>query len=289
MPEQRRISLEHIDSYSPLQEGRQVQSGQLSGNRCKQCNWEAFLQCTSQEASKLSPPLLPRPSKPTWVCKEAQTVDHIFTLDTCISKYIKQGKRLNSGFIDFKKAFDSIQREALLFKSSQLNIKRKFFDCIHHMYSHSKAKIKMTGKLSEAIKVQVGTEQGHPMSPELFKIFLLDLSKELNDAIGHSTQTPKLNNTSLSHLLWADDLVLLALDRSSLQHLINVVHHFCNRWGLEVNKGKTAILVFKKSGRLLRKASVSNTGISTFLLTKLIVTWASQSPSVGRSQKLWTY
>ena len=139
---------------------------------------------------------------------------------------------------------------ALLFKLSQLNIKGKFFDCIHHMYSHSRAKIKMMGK------VQVGTEQGHPMSPELFKIFLLDLSKELNDAIGHSTQTPELNNTSLSHLLWADDLVLLALDRTSLQHLINFVHHFCNRWGLEVNIGKTAILVFNKSGRLLKESLI---------------------------------
>ena len=196
----------------------------------------------------------PDPPNQLGFCKEAQTVDHIFTLETCISKYIKQGKRLYSCFIDFKKAFDSVQREALLFKLSQLNIKGKFFDCIHHMYSHSRAKIKMMGKLSEAIKVQVGTEQGHPMSPELFKIFLLDLSYELNNTIGNTIQTPELNNTSLSHLLWADDLVLLALDRTSLQHLINVVHHFCNRWGLEVNIGKTAILVFNKSGRLLKES-----------------------------------
>ena len=101
-----------------------------------------------------------------------------------------------------------------------------------------------------------GYRTGTPnaMSPELFKIFLLDLSKELNDAIGHSTQTPELNNTSLSHLLWADDLALLALDRTSLQHLIYVVHHLCNRLGLEVNIGKTAILVFNKSGRLLKES-----------------------------------
>ena len=221
----------------------------------------------------------PDPPNQLGFCKEAQTVDHIFTLDTCISKYIKQGKRLYSCFIDFKKAFDSVQREALLFKLSQLNIKGKFFDCIHHMYSHSTAKIKMLGKLSKAIDVQVGTEQGHPMSPELFKIFLLDLSYELNHAIGNTIQTPELNNTSLSHLLWADDLVLLALDRTSLQHLINVVHRFCTRWGLEVNIGKTAILVFNKSGRLhSRRASASNTGTLTSPQIKLTVIWGSLSP-----------
>ena len=194
----------------------------------------------------------PDPTNQLGFCKEAQTMDHIFTLDTCISKYTKQGNRLYSCFIDFRKAFDSVQREALLFKLSQLGIKGKFFDCIHHMYSQSTAKIKMLDKLSQAIAVKVGTEQGHPMSPELFKIFLLDLSHELNNVAGQSIQIPTLNSTSLSHLLWADDLVLLALDRSSLQQLINVVYNFCSRWGLQVNLGKTAILVFNKSGRQLK-------------------------------------
>ncbi|KAL5260786.1 hypothetical protein ACHWQZ_G010815 [Mnemiopsis leidyi] len=127
----------------------------------------------------------PDPPNQLGFCKEAQTVDHIFTLDTCISKYIKQGT------------------------SNVL---------------------------------------------ELFKIFLLDLSHELNNAIGNTMQTPELNNPSLSHLLWADDLVLMALDRTSLQHLNNVVHHFCTRWCLEVNIDKTAILVFNKSGRLIKES-----------------------------------
>ena len=87
----------------------------------------------------------PDPPNQLGFCKEAQTVDHIFTLDTCISKYIKQGKRLFSCFLDFKRAFDSVQREALLFKLSQLNIKGKFFSsstvstiCTHILEPRSK-------------------------------------------------------------------------------------------------------------------------------------------------------
>ena len=195
----------------------------------------------------------PDPPNQLGFCKEAQTADHIFTLSTCIEKYLGAKKRIYSCFIDFKKAFDSVSREALLYKLANLGIEGRFLDCIKHMYSNSKAKIKLLGKLSNALDVLVGTEQGHPMSPELFKIFLLGLSDELNSTT--DTHVPELNNVSISHLLWADDLVLLALDGQSLQKLINVVHNFCTKWGLSVNISKTAILIFNSSGRLLKEST----------------------------------
>ena len=53
-------------------------------------------------------------------------------------------------------------------------------------------------------------------------------------------------------LLWADDLVLLALNKESLQNLLNVLHEYCVEWGLTVNMKKTAIMVFNKAGRTLK-------------------------------------
>ena len=50
-------------------------------------------------------------------CKDAQSSDHIFTLTTCVDKYVQKAKsRLYSCFVDYAKAFDSVCREALLFK-----------------------------------------------------------------------------------------------------------------------------------------------------------------------------
>jgi hypothetical protein len=161
-------------------------------------------------------------------------------------------QRIYSCFIDFKKAFDSVSREALLFKLSRLGVSGKYLECIRYMYNNSTAKIKLLDKLSNAIDVTIGTEQGHPMSPELFKIFLLDLSHELNGLT--NLRLPQLNDINISHLLWADDLVLLALDSLSLQKLIDNVNQFCTTWGLAVNIGKTAVLVFNKSGKILQES-----------------------------------
>ena len=119
------------------------------------------------------------------------------------------------------------------------------------MYRNSKAKIKLLNRISEVIDINVGTEQGHPMSPELFKIYLVDLSAKLNgDA--DKLCLPSLNNNTVSHLLWVDDLILLALDERSLQHLLDLLAEFCNEWGLQVNLSKTEVMVFNTTGRILK-------------------------------------
>ena len=73
-------------------------------------------------------------------------------------------------------------REVLLWKLSEIEILRNYFGCISvsNMYRNSSARLKLIGKISEKLDVLVGTEQGNPMSPELFKIYLLDLSDDLN-------------------------------------------------------------------------------------------------------------
>ena len=151
-----------------------------------------------------------------------------------------------------------MSREALLWKLSKLGIRGNYFKCISHMYRNSSAKLKLIGKISERLEVLIGIEQGHPMSPEQFKGYLLDLSNELNQY--EQLQLPELNELPISHLLWADDLVLLALDEESLQKLINRVHAFCEEWGLTVNISKTAVMVFNKTGRLLNSSKTFKFG-----------------------------
>ena len=108
------------------------------------------------------------------------------------------------------------------------------------MYSNSFSHIKLSGHLSNRIQILKGTEQGHPLSPDLFKIFISDLSPllEINDC-------PKLSHMPISHLLWADDLIMLSLTPESSQQQINKLEQFCNDWGIEINEIKTQAMVFR--------------------------------------------
>ena len=65
-------------------------------------------------------------------CQNAMTSDHIYTLSTCIEKYVSlHKKRLYSCFVDYAKAFDTVCREALLYKLWKLGIQGKFFECLN--------------------------------------------------------------------------------------------------------------------------------------------------------------
>ena len=185
----------------------------------------------------------PDPTNQLGFTKGAQTYDHIFTLNTITSKYKKLRKKVHAAFIDFKKAFDSVCREALFYKLSNIGVTGKFYNVLRHMYNNSTAQIKLSGYVSKTILTRKGTEQGHPLSPDLFKIFLSDLSPLLEDS-----NCPELMDQIISHLLWADDLIILALDRVTLQKQLNALHSFCTQWGIDINinKSKLILMTFNK-------------------------------------------
>ena len=121
----------------------------------------------------------PDPPNQLGFCRGSQTSEHILTLKTVIEKYVTY-----SCFIDYRKVFDRVCREALICKLSDIGIKGPFFECIQNMYSNSTTHIKLIKKVSAAINVEVGTEQGHPMPPEVFKIFINDLSVRTFRSLG---------------------------------------------------------------------------------------------------------
>ena len=192
----------------------------------------------------------PDPLNQLGFTKNAQTADHLFTLSTLANKYKSKKRAVYSVFVDFRKAFDSICRQALFYKLSTSGITGKFYNTLRNMYSTSKAHIKLSGHLSGEIPILKGTEQGHPLSPDLFKIFFKDLSPLLN-----FENCPSLMQTSISHLLWADDLVILALDPVTLQNQLNKLNEYCKHWGVDINMDKTKLLIFNGPKSVTNKFS----------------------------------
>ena len=59
-----------------------------------------------------------------------------------------------------------------------------------------------------------------------------------------------LNAFKLCLLLYADDAIMLAPSRESLQDGLNILHDYCDRWKLTVNTDKSKVMIFRKGGRL---------------------------------------
>lgn len=179
--------------------------------------------------------------------KGRSTVDAIFVLNAIIQHVLSQNGRLACAFIDFKKAFDSIYRNGLWFKLHKNGVDGKMLRVIRDLYSKVKLRIKGCKSFSDYFECSIGLKQGEVLSPVLFSMFLEDLELFMLDDINRGLS---LDELSLILMLFADDMVIFGKNIEDLQHSLDLLKQYCDKWGLEVNTTKSKIVVFRKRGGL---------------------------------------
>ena len=93
-------------------------------------------------------------------------------------------------------------------------------------------------------------------SSVLFNLYLNDLPYFLNKKSNteeDQLHIPKLYNVTINDLLFADDLTILSSSKYDLQKKISNLENYCEKWGLELNLGKTKVMTFNKQGSTIKK------------------------------------
>ena len=107
--------------------------------------------------------------------KGYSTLDHVFTFKCLLDLYTSKKKRLYCCFVDYRKAFDTIDRTNLWRKLLANDINGRIFKVIHNLYKGAKACVRKNGKFSNYFDSLIGVRQGDNLSPLLFAIYLNDL------------------------------------------------------------------------------------------------------------------
>ncbi len=177
------------------------------------------------------------------------TLDHIFVLNSLIEMYLGKGQRIYAAFVDYRKAFDSIDRTSLWTKLLAHGIDGKIFRVIHNMYSKAKSCLRVNNQLSSFFQSHRGVRQEN-LLPLLFSIYLNDLENTMqNHSKGLEIEAVVDDirlHINLYILLYADDTNFLCESERDLQVSLNALHSYCAQWGLEVNLSKTKIVIFSK-------------------------------------------
>ncbi len=177
--------------------------------------------------------------------ENCKTSDHILTLKTLTDKYFHKKKKLFTCFIDFRKAFDSVWRDALFYKLLKANVGGMFGKLIQNIYAHSSVQIKLKDGLTDAFQDTLGVKQGCVLSPTLFKLFINDLPSIFTDECEPVT----LYDKKVSSLMFADDVVLTSESKEGLQQSLNKLLEYSNKWMLNINTEKSKIMIFNKTGK----------------------------------------
>ena len=143
--------------------------------------------------------------------------------------------------MDYQKAFNYVNHNILFYKLLKNGITGKFVNLLRSMYHKLGAFIKVNNRIYDYVKDECGTSQGGPLSPNLFRFMLSDLKCYLDDKHGIV-----LEDTIVSHLLWADDLVLMSESPEGLQQQLNGLQKHCSKYQMIVNETKTKVMHFGK-------------------------------------------
>lgn len=168
--------------------------------------------------------------------KSFSTIDHIHTLELIIEKYQEKQRALYVTYIDYKKAFDTISHTSIWEALREQEVESEYIKVIKSIYNNNTGRVKLE-KTGPSFPIQRGVRQGDPMSPKLFIAVLEAIIKKLDwKQIGLN-----INGKYLSHLRFADDLVLLSESSLQTQCMIESLNMASKQVGLEMNLSKTML------------------------------------------------
>ena len=145
-------------------------------------------------------------------------------------------------YVDFKKAFDLLDRNCLLYKLHCAGVKGYLYKAIASIYKDTKSCVHVNGLYTPWFDVNTGVKQGDIMSPTLFSLYINDLAEAVKQAgIGIP-----IGDETLSILLYANDVCLLAESAEELQENIDIVANWCNKWWMQISEDKTNVMHCRK-------------------------------------------
>ena len=161
--------------------------------------------------------------------------DQIVSLRIIIEQALEQRYPCYINFVDYRKAFDSLDRKTLWKILAHYGIPKKLISLIKSIYENPKTKVLYKGKLSAAFLIETGVRQGCLLSPFLFILAIDYILKNCSQGNGLSW----INKEELDDLDFADDLAELADSHQQMQAKTNDLKQISESVGLQINIEKT--------------------------------------------------
>lgn len=169
--------------------------------------------------------------------KSYSTTDHIQVITQIVEKANEYNKMVYMCFIDYAKAFDSLVHSAIWRALAKQGVNEKYIQLIQNIYSKCCAKIKLE-KEGKEFPIRRGVRQGDPLSPKIFCAVLESIFQNLN----WSGKGLNIDGEMLSHLRFADDIIIISDDPTELECMVNELAKESEKVGLAINSSKTKII-----------------------------------------------
>ena len=164
-------------------------------------------------------------------------MDHIQSATQLIEKTREYKQPLLLCFVDYVKAFDSVELNAVWNALSRAGVDPKYINMLEQCNLDTSTNIKLFHK-NLTVPIRKGVRQGDTISPKLFTAALHHAMMDLD----WSDKGISIDGKRLSNLRFADDIVLISTSSAELQQMVNELDAAGKAIGLEMNRSKTEVM-----------------------------------------------
>ena len=176
----------------------------------------------------------------------------IFKFLKFITEEINNRKLVGSIYLDFAKAFDSINQGRLSNKLNDMGVPPSLVRWIQNYLKNRKIKTKLNNNISTTAELLCGVPQGSILRPTLFLCYINDLAM-------------LLRNFGVSISLYADDAVIYCANfeqyilEERLKNALSMISDWCNKNFINLNIDKTKFCIYG-SRSMVNKGTLETLG-----------------------------
>ena len=163
--------------------------------------------------------------------KDKGTKNVIFVFRILSERAIQMQQTMYLCFIDWKKAFDSVNHEKLLQLLNKIGIDSKDLRLIQALCYEQNANVKIDNDITGDIQIKKGIRQGCVLFPDLFNLYSKIILRGINDFEGI-----KVNGVNINNIHYADDTVLISTSPRELQKMLNELEKIGEQYGMSTKQ-----------------------------------------------------
>ena len=128
-----------------------------------------------------------------------------------------------------------------------------YFELLKEIYTKSSMAVHLH-KETNKIYIRRGARQGDTILPKLFTAALESVFRRLT----WETRGLKIDGEYLSHLRFADDILICANTPHELQQMLQELADECDNHGLKINKSKTKVMMETDTPIYVNNSQIEN-------------------------------
>lgn len=176
--------------------------------------------------------------------RERSTTDQLFTLKQLLEKCWERNVNIYQIFVDFKQAYDSIQRKKLLQILLELGVPAKLVRLIQLTHLDTNARVRVQNTLTDAFQVNQGLKQGDGLAPMLFNLALEAVIRKTSIQRNYT-----LVNKSAQVIGYADDINIVGRSVRAVKECYSEIKEAAKEVGLRINEEKTKVMLQARVNR----------------------------------------